>query len=174
MLPGKHVILRATKAEDLRALAALRNDLETQLTLMSTPRPQSDDQVREWLVGKTADPKTAFFVIADPANDAACGFMQLTGIDAMHGHADLGICLSEAARGRGLAQEAMALLEGYAAGVLKLRKIVLRVLAPNRRAINVYEKCGYATVGLLRRHHFIGGRYEDVQLMEKLLESEGA
>jgi RimJ/RimL family protein N-acetyltransferase len=174
MLEGKHVVLRAAKSEDLPALAALRNDLEVQLTLMATPRPQSEDQVREWLVGKSTDPKGAFFVIAAPEDDKTIGFMQLTGIDVMHGYADLGICLSATARGGGRAQEAMVLLEGYAAQVLKLRKIVLRVLLTNGRAISLYEKCGYRRVGVLQGHHYMGGKYEDVLLMEKPLERAGA
>jgi RimJ/RimL family protein N-acetyltransferase len=170
MLSGKHVVLRAAKTEDLPALVALRNDLEVQLTLMATPRPQSEDQVREWLVGKSVDPKAAFFVIAAPRDDKAIGFMQLTGIEIMHGYADLGICLTATARGGGRAQEAMELLEEYAMQVLKLRKIILRVLVTNARAINLYEKCGYRRVGVLQRHHYVGGNYEDVLLMEKPLE----
>jgi RimJ/RimL family protein N-acetyltransferase len=72
-------------------------------------------------------------------------------------------------QGGGRALEALRLLECYASSTLALRKFVLRVLASNARAIAFYEKSGYRHVGILSAHHFQGGDFHDVLLMEKLL-----
>jgi len=41
----------------------------------------------------------------------------------------------------------------------KLCKINLKVLAPNKKAIHVYEKCGFKTEARLRKENLIDGKY---------------
>lgn len=167
MLQGKTVRLREARDDDLPALAALRNDLDLQLALMATPRPNTAERVADWIKRRASDPAGAFFVIALADGSATIGFLQLVNIDPVHRHADLGICVSAAHQGKGRAAEALALLETYAAGTLGLRKMVLQVLADNARAIAFYERDGYRRVGVLERHHFQCGAFHDVLIMEK-------
>jgi RimJ/RimL family protein N-acetyltransferase len=51
----------------------------------------------------------------------------------------------------------------------KLRKITLTVLAENKRAIRVYEKCGFRIEAKLRKESFIKGRYYDDYVMSIFL-----
>ena len=50
-----------------------------------------------------------------------------------------------------------------------LRKINLRVTAPNKRAIHVYEKCGFKTEARLRKENLISGKYIDDYIMSIFL-----
>ena len=98
-----------------------------------------------------------------------CGFVQLTRIDRKAGTADLGICLSRAARGKGVAAKAMGLLETHAKKKLRCKKLTLRVLRVNHRAIALYRKMKFKILKIKRRHHFDGAHWRDVVFMEKVL-----
>lgn len=169
MLQGDGVVLREWRESDLEALAALRNDVGLQSLLMARAKPNSVDRVRAWLVARSARSDMLFFVIADAAEDAAIGYLQVAEIDSFNGHGDLGICLSPATHGRDLAREAYALLESYLQETLGLRKLTLKVLTGNARAIAFYRKCGYREVGVLQQHFRSGDHYDDVLIMERRL-----
>ena len=169
MLTGDTVALREAADEDIPFLQALRNSVDLQAELMALPRPSGRARVKEWLQGRTTDAKAVFFVIAERESNQAKGFIQLLNIDLLHGHGDLGICVSPAAQHQGMGREALALLEGYVQRFFRLRKIMLEVLNTNTTAISFYVKSGYRRVGVLRKHFYQDGTYRDVIVMEKLL-----
>jgi RimJ/RimL family protein N-acetyltransferase len=169
MLHGKGVTLREWRESDLEALAALRNDVGLQTLLMAQARPNSADRVRTWLTDRSNRSDMVFFVIADAAEDAVLGYLQVADINSFQGHGDLGICLSPRAHGRDLAREACTLLEQYLRGTLSLRKLTLKVLTENERAIAFYRKQGYRDVGVLEQHFRISDKYCDVLIMERQL-----
>lgn len=66
--------------------------------------------------------------------------------------------------GTALVQQALAW-----AAQRKLEKIGLSVFATNRRAIHVFEKCGFAVEGARRRQYKIDGQYVDELFMARFL-----
>ena len=110
-------------------------------------------------------------MVATVSDNRALGFVQLTQMDPANGTADLGICLGADSRGKGVAAAALKLLEVRAGRELKLRKMTLRVLTTNRRALAFYRKVGFREVGVLRRHFLQDDKFRDVLLMEKFLSS---
>ena len=171
MLHGDNLVLREWRDSDLGVLAELRNDIELQALLMTQARPNSTERVRSWLSERTSRDDMVFFVVVARSNDAVLGYVQVTNIDRFHGVGELGICLSPAAQGKNLAQEACRLLERYLCHTLTLRKLTLRVLANNSQAIAFYLKHGYREVGRLERQFLIGGRHQDVVIMERFLDA---
>lgn len=169
MLQGESVVLREWREPDLEALAALRNDIDLQTLLMAQARPNSIDRVRAWLTERSSREDMVFFVVSTREDDAVVGYLQVAGIDRFHGHGDLGICLSPSAQGHGLAREACDLLESYLRRTFALRKLTLKVLADNSRAILFYRKYGYRDVGTLQRHFRAADQYHDVLIMERHL-----
>lgn len=157
------VQLRAPVKTDFSLLAALRNDESIQRQLMIEAFVYSDVEVEAWIRRRTHDPQGAFWVVDA---DGPRGFVQLTQIQS--GSADLGICLEANVRGKGVATEAMRLLvmEARQRGC---RKLTLRVLRVNHRAIAFYRKLKFSTVDLKRRLHFDGRHWRDVLFMEKRL-----
>ncbi len=162
--------LRAPARADLTFLAALRNDARLQRQLMVQPRNYSPSDVRAWLRRRTRDPHGAFYVVA-AADARPLGFVQLTQMDSVNGTTDLGICLAAESQGKGIAAAVFRLLELRARREFKLRKIMLRVLTVNRRAIAFYRKAGFREIGVCRRHFLQDGKFRDVLLMEKFLAS---
>jgi diamine N-acetyltransferase len=169
MLTGSKARLRSPREDDKNFLVGLRNDVPLQMLLMALPRANSSSRVDEWVARLTDDPASLFFVVADKETDKAVGYIQLTKMDFVHGHGELGICLGEENRGRGYAADALALLERHARSVFNIRKIVLYCLASNERAIGFYKKTGYESVGILKEHFYQEGAFRDVLIMEKHL-----
>lgn len=171
MLQGDKVVLRAWRESDLTALAELRNDIDLQALLMAQARPNSLERVRQWLMDRNSHEDMVFFVVASRADDTVLGYMQVAGIDRFHGVGELGICLFPAARGGNLATEACRLLERYLGQTLALRKLTLRVLADNERAIAFYLKIGYHEVGRMGRQFRVAGQHRDVVIMERFFDT---
>ena len=151
---------------DFEVLAALRNDSSVQRQLMIESKQYNTDQIRAWIRRRTRDLKGMFFVIE---SNGPCGFVQLTQIDLKTGSGDLGICLINSARGKGIAKIAMRQLEKRAMEKYRCKKFTLKVLRINHRAISFYKKLKYKIIEIKRRHHFDGSRWRDVIFMEKPL-----
>lgn len=169
MIVGEKVALRAWSAGDLPALQLMRNDLRLQRQLMTQPRSNSLDQVKDWLTARTKSADAVFFIIACKSSDQAAGFVQVVGMDLMNGVGKLGICIAPESQGKGYGGETVTLLESYLRDVFRLRKLTLEVLAENVVALGMYTKHGYREVGRLREHFFTGGSYDDVVIMEKMI-----
>ena len=161
-----NVTLRAPEKTDFSVLAAWRNDAAVQRQLMIEPRQYSPVQVRAWIRRRMGDAKGAFWIID---RGGPCGFVQLTQVDRKRGTADLGVCVARAVRGKGVAAEAMGLLEAHAKKKLRCRTLTLRVLRVNHRAIALYRKLKFKILETKRRHHFDGAHWRDVVFMRKVL-----
>ena len=159
-------MLRDPVKTDFEVLAALRNDSSVQRQLMIESKQYNTDQIRAWIRRRTGDLKGMFFVIE---SNGPCGFVQLTQIDLKTGSGDLGICLINSARGKGIAKIAMRQLEKRAMEKYRCKKFTLKVLRINHRAISFYKKLKYKIIEIKRRHHFDGSRWRDVIFMEKRL-----
>ena len=147
MLTGKNVVLRAWREDDIAVLMRLRNDVSLQTQLMAQPRPNSRVRVSQWLKNWSERTDAVFFVVAAADDDRVLGYVQLANMDVMHGRGDLGICLDPVVHGQGVADQTMEMLQNYLIQVFGLRKILLRVLSSNLRAIAFYEKQGFERVG---------------------------
>lgn len=170
MLEGERSTLREWREHDLAAIAALRNDIELQSRLMTQARPNSIARVRQWLTERTSAEDVLFFVVALKRDDSVQGYLQVTRLDRANGTGELGICLSNAAQGSGIARESCTLLERYLRTTFSLRKLTLSVLADNARAIGFYVRSGYREVGRFERHFLANGSHHDVVLMERFLD----
>ena len=168
MIIGNKTILRPWAADDLPILQSLRNDFRLQQQLMALSRPNSIEQVKEWLANRTKSSDSVFFVIATKQSDRAIGYLQVVQIDSFNGSGRFGICISPEEQGKGYGSEAITLVESYLRDVLRLRKLVLEVLA-NNRARHLYSKLGFTEVGCLRDHFYIDNKLLDVAIMEKFI-----
>lgn len=172
LLTMGHTALRNWQESDLETLQALRNNVPLQLQLMTQPKHNSMRQVRAWLMRKSQDNDTVFFVIAENMNSAVqpvLGYIQVAAINRANRSGRLGICIAPDAQGKGHGAAAIALLELYVARETGLRKLMLEVLEDNLHARRLYAKLGYQQCGRLREHFFAHEKFHDVLLMEKLI-----
>ena len=170
MINGSLVTLRPWSSEDLLDLQQLRNDIKLQSQLMAKPKGSSVEQVKAWISSRSNNPQSIFFIIADRVNNKAIGYLQLVDLDLFVGVGHLGICLSPDIQGQGFGSESLLLFEDYMKKIFCLRKIMLQVLASNEKAIRFYVHTGFREVGKLQKHYRTPAGFEDVLVMEKLID----
>lgn len=166
MIEGSHIRLRQWRDEDLPSLTAWRNDVALQTQLMARPRGSDVAKVRSWLESRTSSADRLFLIAATLKTDEAIGYLQFENLNLVDRHGELGICLAPSRQNKGYGTEAILLVAGYMHATWGLRKISLRVLADNQRAIKSYAKCGFVECGRMRKHFLVDGQWKDVLLME--------
>ena len=169
MLTGKKIILRAPLSTDVDFFHSIRNNTELQAALITRAKPNSKAKVQQWLNKRCDEENTLFFVIEENTSKKPCGFIQLTDINVYDQHSKLGVCISSDHIGKGYAKEAMSISEKYIKYTINVNKIILEVLTENRHAINLYEKCGYRSIGYFEKHFYYNGIFHNVSLMEKII-----
>jgi RimJ/RimL family protein N-acetyltransferase len=90
----------------------------------------------------------AFFAVADAVNGQVLAWVGLFGID--DGAAEIGWATSPAARGRGVAADAVAALSRWGFGALGLRRLEAVISVGNWVSLAVAQKCGFAVEGVNR------------------------
>jgi diamine N-acetyltransferase len=164
---GDTLFLRPARVEDFPSLRALRGDPDLQHALLAYPPAKYQDDVESWVTRRQAG--GAFLVIAD-ATEACIGFAQIANLHRSGLHGDFGIALVPQARGRGVGRRATELLIAHAKNILKLHKLQLEVAALNSVAIHLYRKLGFQAVGTRHCHYHDGRNWQDVLVMELLLD----
>jgi RimJ/RimL family protein N-acetyltransferase len=161
-------VCRPPRADDVEALAALRNDVPTQHALLAQPRPNSLEDVRAWIARRTSNPTAIFRVVADD-DGAAVGFTQVVEIDERSRHGVFGIAIDARHRGRGHGRAALDQTVAAARADGRLDKLVLYVAADNAAARSLYASAGFREVGVHRRHYRGPDGWHDVVVMERSL-----
>jgi diamine N-acetyltransferase len=164
--------LRQPEDSDLDLLVSMRNNLSLQAMLMSLPRASNTQRVRDWLNNHLSNPQSIFFMIAEANTNLPCGYIQITNIDFVHRHGELGICIDPSFQGKGYGKQAIILLEEYIQEVFNLRKLVLKVLEKNFAAVHLYEILAYQKIGIHKGHFYHKGYWHNIILMEKLLRQD--
>lgn len=113
--------------------------------------------------GQSADPDGRWrrLTIADAEDDAALGGLFVHSIDRRHRRCEVGFYLVPAARGRGLASEAVGLAveELFAEG---FERIEMTTTPDNAAVFRLAERLGFAYEGTLRERNLERGRRVDV------------
>lgn len=103
------------------------------------------------------DPTSSLFEVAFAVlvpGGGRAGTVVYRNLSRRRRSAEIGIELHPEYRGRGLGPRAVRALLGYLFDVLGLRRVWLRVLPENERAIRCYEKCGFRHAGSARAYLF--------------------
>lgn len=168
----KHELtLRSARSSDLQVLLRWRSSAENQRVLMWRTTARSQADVEAWVQRRSADPDGQFAVIA--LGEAPVGFVQLTRIDRVDGHAQLGLFVDPEHRRKSIASRALTQMT-QRARELGLRKLLLEVASDNAAALRFWEGNGFRTLGVLAAHHVHEGKAIDVVLLERLIDAGSA
>jgi len=166
------ICLQVIEIADLEKIYLWKNNFELSSLIMSHPLPVSIHQLHEWFERNQADRNQVLFGIYLLNNSQIVGIVRLMFIDWISSHAELGIYIGEdKMRNQGIGKESMKLILQYAFKKLNLSRIYLRVLEGNNGVIRLYQSLGFAQEGILRRHYWVNGKYENV-LIFGILRSE--
>ena len=171
MLSGERVVLRPIQRTDLRRLWELLEDFE--VAVQSDPGPVVPVSLAEYEArfDEEATKQTkdhADFAIEHEGQ--VIGQCSLLRIDHFNRRCELGIALGRDYWGKGLGQDAVRTMVGYAFDHLNMNRVGLQVLADDRRAVGAYRKAGFVEEGRLRQHSWVRGGFEDELVMSVIRE----
>ena len=133
------------------------------------PEPPPDGFPREWLAryerGRE-DGTAEAFVIEE--HGRFLGLALAPHIDREGGEVELGYVVAAAARGRGVATDALRRLTAWAFEDVGARRIFLIVDVLNEPSKRVAERAGYVREGVMRSIHHKQDRRVDAELWSKL------
>ncbi|NAX20721.1 spermidine N1-acetyltransferase [Vibrio sp. V39_P1S14PM300] len=155
--------LRALERSDLRFIHDLNNNRNIMSYWFEEPY-ESFDELEELYKRHIHDDAERRFVVEDE-NQSLIGLVELIEINYIHRSAEFQIIVAPAYQGRGFATELILRALDYSFSVLNLHKIYLLVAVENKKAIHLYQKCGFIEEGHLVEEYFINGQYQDVKRM---------
>ncbi len=111
-------------------------------------------------------PRHLFLAIVRREDHRHIGNIKLGPIDWIHRYGDVGIVIGDkACWGKGYGSEAIRLIVEHAFKRLNLHKVTAGSATANIASIKAFERCGFVLEGVRRKHLFIDGKYEDVNIM---------
>ena len=128
------------------------------------PSERDDDFAVGWVamyLAGWADGTRAGFTIRSRDEDSFLGFVALPNLDLGKLEAEAGYVVSEGARGRGIATEALRLISRWGIETLGLKRIYLHIDPHNVGSLKVAERCGFVREGTLRSVYFKEGQRVD-------------
>ena len=128
-------------------------------------------EVKGQIESKEVFPKEKMFIICKKENLAPIGDISYRNWDYRNRSVEFGMEIGEIGeRSKGYGLDALTHFIDYLFDFLNLHRIELTTLSDNKRAINLYEKLGFNTIGFIREASFDSrtGRYIDVVYMDLL------
>jgi RimJ/RimL family protein N-acetyltransferase len=167
---GREVTLRAPRWSDLDDMLEFINSLVDEETYIIMESKVTREQEVEWLAGKLSNLENdKEIVVAAEVDGRFVGQTEIAPKSGRSRHVGVfGIALKEGYRDAGIGTELMRESESQAHR-LDLEIISLDVFANNARGRHLYEKMGFAQVGLEPRQVKMGGEYVDNIIMAKNL-----
>lgn len=141
------------------------------LRFTRVPTPVPPGFSRTWLAryeaGRRDGTREAFAIVG--ADDGAfLGLALAPLIERDARTAELGYVVAPAARGRGVATEALRRLTEWAFAELAALRLELRIDVENTASSAVAQRCGYVREGVLRSLHVKQGVRTDVEVWSRL------
>jgi RimJ/RimL family protein N-acetyltransferase len=168
-MTASDIRLEPIERRHLPALAALLEDPAV-LRFTRVPLPIPEGFIDSWLElyqSGGAEGTMAGFAVTDGAGEVL-GIAVAPRIDRETRTAELGYVTVPAARGRGVARAALALLTDWAFRETGCVRLELMISPENPASQRVAERCGYVYEGTLRSLHFKQGLREDTQIWSRL------
>lgn len=164
-LANEKIALRAWRDADVPAIvAACQDPLIAHFT--TVPSPYRDADARAFLAAQAANRRAGLAVelaIADRGDTELLGAIALGSVSPVHRRGTIGYWVAPAARGRGVATDALRLLAGWAFDILGLSRLDLTTDPDNVASQTVAERCGFRREGVMRSHWVtVGGRRDSV------------
>jgi RimJ/RimL family protein N-acetyltransferase len=153
-LEDAHIVRFAPLFQDVASL---------RVYLPALARPFNEAQLR----GMLADwhDASSSFVFTILYKEEVAGLCTLESVDWVNRSAETGVALLPgAARGKGVARAAMALLLGFCFHEMGMHRIQARIQEGNDRSVRLFEGLGFVQEGLLREAVFRSGHWKGFRL----------
>jgi len=153
VLETERLLLRRPTLADVKAIAALANDLRVSINLRRVPHPYSQDHAVEFVRSLAIEPRNTVFLIE--CDTAPVG---MVGIDWREPEApELGYWLGVEHWGQGFGTEAARAVIDFTFEEFEVEHLVSGARVTNPASRNILEKCGFQWIGVeLHRFEALG------------------
>lgn len=160
------LVLTGLQESDAPRLQEWRRDPEILDGALGYPFPSSLAAEIDWIrsFACKGTPQDICLAVRAAAQGELLGYCLLRNIDWIARVAEFGIVVGPGSRGSGIGRASLSLTRDYATTQLALRRIWLRVVDYNARAIELYRSSGFELEGRLPRHVHRAGALHDVLL----------
>jgi len=163
MLDGKNIRLGPLKKEYIPHYVRWFNNPEM-VQYLGMIRPMTLENEEHWYENAIKNQNMVYFAILliDGDKELLIGNCSVD-INWKNKLGHLGITIGEKNQwGKGYGTEAMQLLVNYCFQTLNMHKVELTVYDFNTRAIKCYTTFGFIEEGILRKSHYVNGKYVDL------------
>jgi RimJ/RimL family protein N-acetyltransferase len=164
-LPAGAAVLRPLRAEDAAAYARAFIDDPQLGVLLGVESDPLEGDAREHIhqqPGRAASGLGLELAIAGVDDDAFLGTLTIHTVVWQHGRCELGFWLTAAARGRGVATQAVSAALRWAFDMLALQRVEVTTTSDNPTVPELVRRLGFTREGMLRRHNVERGRRVDI------------
>ncbi len=160
------VVLRDFKQDDIEYLVKFLNNNNVTKYLTSRIADPYTIQDAEWWVNTGSK---IGIVKAIEVENSLAGCISAIPCDYENNRsAEIGYWLEENYWGKGIATESVQKMTNYVFTNTSIVRLFAPVFSPNKKSMNVLEKCGYIKEGILKKAIFKNGEYIDEHLFAKI------
>jgi RimJ/RimL family protein N-acetyltransferase len=170
-LHGDRVSLRLAAERDIPEILIAHQDDPELYERLGMERPPSGAELGRRSDGEESERREGLgvhFSILEPGRDVCRGQIDVHHLEWLDGRAELGIWVAPAARGRGIAREALRLASGWLFSACGLARVELLTEPENTAMIASARAAGFAAEGTLRAYARERGRRIDLAVMSLL------
>ena len=164
--------IRDATADDANSITRIYNQGIEDRTATLETELRSPQERAEWLASH--GPRHPVILAVDPSG-IVLGWGSLNRFNPRAAYeyvVDFSVYVAREVRGRGVGDALLGALESRARA-LGYHKMVLAAFASNGPGLRLYERRGFAAVGVYHEQGMLDGRWVDVVLMEKILDPAG-
>jgi len=166
LLENETIRLRAPEPEDLDKLYIWENDASL-WEMGSTLSPYSRYELKQYIADAghdIYDRKQLRLIIELKETNTAVGTIDLYDFDPHHRRAGVGILIDTAHQRKGYAKNTLQLLINYAFSFIKIHQLYAYIPLTNTPSLQLFEQCGFETIGILKDWLFTTNGYVDVRI----------
>ena len=161
------VVLRDFNQDDIECLVKLLNNKNVTRYLTSRIASPYSIQDAEWWVNISS--KTGIVKAIEVEKSLIGCISAIPGEYESNRSAEIGYWLGENYWGKGFATESVQQLTHHVFTNTNILRIFAPVFSPNKKSMNVLEKCGYTKEAILKKAIFKDGEYLDEHLFVKII-----
>ncbi|MBM3700077.1 MAG: GNAT family N-acetyltransferase [Actinobacteria bacterium] len=166
-IEGKKIILNIMGKRHISRCIRWLADPEVNKFLTNNIKNVTRQQELEWLNFIKSSQTDIVFAINDKKSGTYIGNCGLHKVDICRKTCEFGIFIGDRKYWKkGFGTDAVKTILNFTSAELGLENVRLTVYEYNHRAINVYKRCGFCTVGILNKHHFYNDLYWDAYIMQ--------
>jgi diamine N-acetyltransferase len=167
---GKKIFLRALEPSDVELLYQWENDPEI-WKISQTLTPYSKHSLKEFVDSAKEDifsSKQVRFMINLMHTTQTVGILDIFDIDFMNSRAGIGILIDKNFRNQKIGAEAIELAVNYLFDTLLFHQIYCNALSNNPVSLKLFEKCGFAAIGIKKEWIKTQPGFQDVIMLQRI------